>query len=42
MELPEPGGQGGEPPSGFDPGDPELQQAFEACQAEMPEGIGPR
>ena len=43
VDLPEPGdrepGQG--PPAGFDPSDPDLQAAFEACRSELPEGGPP-
>jgi hypothetical protein len=42
VELPDPRGQGGEPPSGFDANDPDLREAFSACQGELPAGVGPR
>jgi hypothetical protein len=42
VELPEPGSQRGGPPSGFDPSDPDLQEALSACQDALPEGVGPR
>jgi hypothetical protein len=42
VELPDPRGQGGEPPSGFDPNAPDLQEAFSACEGELPAGVGPR
>jgi hypothetical protein len=41
VELPDPRGQGGQPPSGFDPNDPDLQEAFSACRDELPAGVGP-
>jgi hypothetical protein len=41
VELPEPGENAGSPPTGFDPSDPERQEAFSECQDELPEGAGP-
>lgn len=41
VELPDPGSQDGGPPSGFDPSDPELREAFSSCQDKLPEGVGP-
>lgn len=40
VELPDPGSQGGGPPSGIDLSDPELREALTSCQDKLPDGLG--